>query len=992
MLRLSHRLIVLWTMPLILFVLLFPSPARAAGTCEAPRPENPAVDLLIKEAQSRGGAAAQVPAKVLEAIYSIEATVAYANPSGYSCQQNTPGSSALGLMQVLDDTYERVVPDAERFGDEGACAVTNCKLSRCNPVDAMEIAARALLSKIFLWDETADKPLGKLTSATDTYYASCRYYGIFTPDGLTNELAKRLPPDKVPADGTMSYCEYVTLYSGLYTSPSQLPPRTDKPYYGTKSSVKFTFDACTTPTTPTPTNFKVHPMRPFPDKGQTTDKLTAYCAMRPTPVEQNRFDKRLPTIDIKTVGTLTQDFTKFITPLLSITDPKKADYSLPYNDKAQRYMADFLEGRAYYEPFVESPDDDNFFNMIQQSNQFTSEELSLIQTYGLEDIPDEAKKNTIKAKINSGFMFNRLGVFRKLAPKTYQDELKRALIQGGSGSFGGSGNPYGFDPASPTVHNYVVGSWQGQQVTLKDFVDNWAPLPKEYENDPDESYAQAYYAWKNQDGGKWYVLWPYVPMFTREDTTGIIEIVDSNPPPDPYYPGGGYKEQNKSNTTTVEVSHPHLARTYEVATSLSYLLTPQAVHEGATPPELGEEWIPKLWEGTIWWLDPSYKKPNLNLTPPLEFGPLCDVDPGYISLITSSGDQAYDSKITTSVNRQDLQVRNPEYQGPPSQQTPCGLLYPCEKCDEETSYHKITKTSNTTYTIDESACFYYKQVRSNPNYLITYTPFLTEILTSLTGSQRAIFDLFKPAGLEKQPYEEFDWPGVGNAGEESPEYDFSAGRAEAGAKKPGDSQSYYYRYLGSLQCAKERVMQVLQPFISGSPYTPYAYDCFPELTTPTAGGPAGSLPTGPKWLQWPTHNIKAVFQCFKDTRNTGTHAGIDIDEIPESAPIYPAAVGTVADVGNDSTVFGHYVIIKHANGYSTIYAHLQPNIKVSEGQTIADLNQPLGIQDDSGGASRGTHLHFGLAKGAAVSDFYVRGPIEDPCGQMEGCSCSYTGK
>ncbi|MBU2051885.1 hypothetical protein KKH13_01610, partial [Patescibacteria group bacterium] len=718
--RLSHRLIVLWTMPLILFVLFLfsPSPARATGACEAPRPESPALDLLIKEAQARGGAAAAVNAKVLKAIYEIEATTAYVFPDQYSCQYNAGG--ALGLMQIKDDIYKTVVPQTEQAPDEGICSATNCKLSRCNAVDAIEIAARVLLSKIFLWDETADKPLGKLTSATDAYYASCRYYGSFAPDYLTNELAKRLPPNKVPADGKMSYCEYVTLYSGLYTSPSQLPPRTDKPYSGTKSSVKFTFDACTSPIAPPiPTNFKVHPLRPNPDDPISADApLTTYCAMRPAPVEQNRFDKRKKFIDIKTVGTLTQDFTNFITPLLSITDPKKSDYSLPFNDKAQRYMADFLEGRAYYEPFVE-PTNPTF---AQQTD-----------------------------------LFNRLGVFRKLAPKTYQDELKRALIQRAAGSF--SDNPYGFEPASTTIHNYTVGSWQGQTVTLKDFVNNWAPLPKEFENNPDETYAQAHYAWQNKDGGKWYSLWPYVPMFTREDSVGTIEIIDSNPPPDPYSPSGQFIEQNKSSPNQTEVSHPHLARTFEVATSLSYLLTPQAVHEGATPPELGEEWIPKLWEGTVWWLDPSYKKPNLNLTPPLEFGPLCDVDPSVINLISSSGDLAYDSKITTSVNRQDLQVVNPEYipKGTASaaDAANCGAEYSCENCDEKKTnivVNGVIVGTTITYVKNESACFYYKQVRSSPDYLITYTPFLTEILTSLTGSQRAVFDLFKPFGAPEQPY------------------------------------------------------------------------------------------------------------------------------------------------------------------------------------------------------------------------------------------------
>ena len=940
------RLLKIWLF-IFFWLVIAPTPAKAAGACIAPKPDDSILDEIIKEAQTRGGAAANVPASMLKAIYSIEATVAYAEPGKWSCQRYPHAPRFLGLMAMGDKEYETVVPKDEQMNDEGVCEPTDCKLSRCNPADAIEIAARALLFKIFLWDETADKPLGKLTSATDAYYASCRYYGIFTPDDLTNELAKRLPPDKVPADGTMSYCEYVTLYSGLYTNPSQLPPRTDKPYSGTKSSVKFTFDACTQPTTPPiSTNFKVHPLRPNPDDPiSAAAPLTAYCAMRPTPVEQNRFDVREKFIDIKTVGTLTQDFTNFITPLLSITDPKKADYSLPFSDKAQRYMADFLEGRAYYEPFVEP---------VSPTQAQTSD------------------------------LFNRLGVFRKLAPKTYQDELKRALIQRAAGSFGAD-NPYGFEPASTTIHNYTVGFWQGQTVTLKDFVNNWAPLPKEFENNPDETYAQAYETWKTQDGGKWYGLWPYVPMFTREDSVGTIEIIDSNPPPDPYSPSGQFIEQNKSNTTTVEVSHPHLARTYEVATSLSYLLTPQAVHEGATPPELGEEWIPKLWEGTIWWLDPSYKKPNLNLTPPLEFGPLCDVDPGYISLITSSGDQALDSVVTTSVNRQDLQVINPEYD-PSTVTDNCGTHPACEKCIESTHCDKITKICSSTYTIDESGCFYYKQVRSNPDYLITYTPFLTEILTSLTGSQRAVFDLFKPAGQEKQPYEEFDWPGVGNAGEESPKYSFSAGKAEAGARKPGNSQSYYYRYLGSLQCAKERVMMTLQPFITGAAYKPYASQCFPELavsaTTPTTP-PAG------QWLQWPCAGAYVeddrLSVCYKDPRRSA-HAGLDL-QCPGGI-IHPSAAGTVVAVNNSpgASGFGIYVIVDHGNGWSTLYAHLQ-STSVSVGKDVG-LNTPIGRQDNTGSWSFGSHLHLGLSHGNNPANFLVSGPTADPCAATQGCSCS----
>ena len=76
---------------------------------------------------------------------------------------------------------------------------------------------------------------------------------------------------------------------------------------------------------------------------------------------------------------------------------------------------------------------------------------------------------------------------------------------------------------------------------------------------------------------------------------------------------------------------------------------------------MAEEWTIKLWEGPIWWLDPSLKKPHIKFVPPLIYGPMCDVDPALIKPIRSSGDLALDSLISTTVNRQNLNVVNPEY-------------------------------------------------------------------------------------------------------------------------------------------------------------------------------------------------------------------------------------------------------------------------------------------------------------------------------------------
>jgi hypothetical protein len=952
-----------------LLFLIFASPTFAAGSCEAPRPESAQLSKLINDAQARGGAAANVPDSVLKAIYLIEGATAYTNPSGYTCPPNPYG--ALGLMQIKEGEYKTITPDKEEMKDIGACAATDCQLSRCNPSDAMELAARLLLYKIGLWDASANKPLGKITTKEDVYYAAGRYYGDFTSNiGLTLLLS----PSQTPSSNTITYAEFVCAYSGYCKSASDYPARTDKQYSGKESSVKFTFNACAAETIPV-TDFNTHPLRPAPKNvtgGQAP--LTPYCVMRPIAVEQNRLNRRDPLIDLITVGSLTQDFSSFITPLLSITDPKKPDYALPYNEKAQRYLADFLEGRAYYEPQAE----------INQPNFSQSVDI-----------------------------FNRLGVFRKLAPASYQNELKRALIERATRNPSASDDVLGFPAAAEKIHNYIVGYWdnstqkvvdqgKGQAVTLKDFVGNWAPLPEDsgsasiYQA---AAYALAYSEWKTRDSGKWYQLWPYVPMFTREDSKGRIDIIDSNPPPAPLFSGSGYEEQNQSDTSSVDVTHPHLARAYEVSTTLSYLLTPQNVHETATTPELKEEWMPRLWEDNIMWLDPSYYRPT-TAGLGVEVGPVCDVDPAKINPITTSGDLAYDSSFSTSVNRKDLKVPNPQFDPEAAMQVTdeCGTHDACIECKSRyirrIDPNTGIATVNIGYVQDDSPCFYYKNVSSSPDYLISYTPYLKEILTSLSGSDRAIFDLFKPAGTEPEPYEEYSWPGTGNEGEESPVYDYSAdsgehSRAEAGGRKPGDSQGYWYRYLGSIQCAKEKVLQVLQPFVTGQSYAPYAYECFPELTPPSG---IGNLPSGPKWLQWPNKNVRSVFQCFRDTRSGGTHAGIDIDEVPANGAIYPAAVGVVADVGFDGRVFGHYVIIRHDNGWSTIYAHLQPNIKVNSGDKVTSLDKPLGYQDNTGAASEGDHLHFGLSKGSSFSDFYyLNTPIADPCAAMEGCSCQYTG-
>jgi len=213
-----------------------------------PQPNSPEIINLIEKVQGCGGAADYVPLKVLQAIYWIEGTVAYANPSAYLCKKNW--ATALGLMQVTDGPYHNLTPGNEQLdNDEQQCSATG-NFSRCYPNDAMEIAARVLLDKIYLWDKNGFQALGRITSKDDAYYASGRYYGSFQPNTLTNQLAKHLSPNLLypagnPNFDTLTYSEFVCAMSGFCSSYQDYPLRADKPYSGTKSCVNYNFySAC----------------------------------------------------------------------------------------------------------------------------------------------------------------------------------------------------------------------------------------------------------------------------------------------------------------------------------------------------------------------------------------------------------------------------------------------------------------------------------------------------------------------------------------------------------------------------------------------------------------------------------------------------------------------------------------------------------------------------------------------------------------------------
>ncbi|MDR2521209.1 MAG: M23 family metallopeptidase [Spirochaetaceae bacterium] len=93
------------------------------------------------------------------------------------------------------------------------------------------------------------------------------------------------------------------------------------------------------------------------------------------------------------------------------------------------------------------------------------------------------------------------------------------------------------------------------------------------------------------------------------------------------------------------------------------------------------------------------------------------------------------------------------------------------------------------------------------------------------------------------------------------------------------------------------------------------------------------------------------------------HSAIDLSAAVGS-PVKAAMDGTVSTVGFNA-VFGRYLILTHAGGYQTMYAHLNSSA-VSEGQRVRQGDKIAEVGNT--GRSTGPHLHFAVYKnGRAIN-------------------------
>ncbi|MCD8285292.1 MAG: M23 family metallopeptidase [Prevotellaceae bacterium] len=108
---------------------------------------------------------------------------------------------------------------------------------------------------------------------------------------------------------------------------------------------------------------------------------------------------------------------------------------------------------------------------------------------------------------------------------------------------------------------------------------------------------------------------------------------------------------------------------------------------------------------------------------------------------------------------------------------------------------------------------------------------------------------------------------------------------------------------------------------------------------------------GPKDWHYPFPGAH-VISPFGGSRH---HAGTDIKTVSGSRDTLRAAFAGVVTLSEPRSGYGNVVILRHANGLETYYAHNRKNL-VSPGQWL-DAGDPVAIVGRTGRAST-EHLHF----------------------------------
>ena len=134
-------------------------------------------------------------------------------------------------------------------------------------------------------------------------------------------------------------------------------------------------------------------------------------------------------------------------------------------------------------------------------------------------------------------------------------------------------------------------------------------------------------------------------------------------------------------------------------------------------------------------------------------------------------------------------------------------------------------------------------------------------------------------------------------------------------------------------------------------------DSAPRRRTETVAPPGRDHP-----FLWPVRG--RVLVGFGPESNGLHNDGINI-AVPEGTPVRAAATGVVVYAGNELKGYGNLLLIRHADGWITAYAHnarllVRRGQRVTRGEIIADAGETGGVSSPQ--------LHFEIRRGAQAVD------------------------
>lgn len=160
--------------------------------------------------------------------------------------------------------------------------------------------------------------------------------------------------------------------------------------------------------------------------------------------------------------------------------------------------------------------------------------------------------------------------------------------------------------------------------------------------------------------------------------------------------------------------------------------------------------------------------------------------------------------------------------------------------------------------------------------------------------------------------------------------------------------------IGPKGWAHLQVMKDNAPHFGGAPDKPKAEAPAPDLPDAT---PGDSHPSASGYVLPVSGHVGDGLITGSGgsmSRSAGGHSGLDISA-PTGTPVVSVAAGTVVSMNASGAAYGNHVVVKHADGRYTLYAHLN-STSVSVGQSVS-AGQQVGTVGSTGNSS-GPHLHF----------------------------------